>query len=130
MSEETNEFRDWMDEHRLKAIDVCEALHVSEQAIHNWRSQGVPPRRHPHVERYMAEWVDPSAVVVPSISEANIQALRERQNLVLRPSDEQFEAWDRASRKDGAETLHEWAMRGLNSLANLDSGKFNGTTDS
>ena len=111
-----------MDDRRLKASDVCEALHVSEQAIHNWRSQGVPPRRLPHVERYMAEWIDPS-IAAPVVTEDNIRALRESQNLVLKPTADQFDAWDRASRKDGAETLHAWATRGLDALAGTAEGK-------
>ena len=32
-----------------------------------------------------------------------------------------------ASRKDGAETLHEWARRGLDALAGREEGKANGT---
>ena len=115
-----------MDDSRLKASDVCEALHVSEQAIHNWRSQGVPPRRRPHVERYMAEWKNPK-VTTPAITEDNIRALRESQNLVLRPTTAQYDAWDRASRKEDAETLHIWAMQGLDTLAGIEEGKASGT---
>lgn len=70
MSDEPNAFRDWMDERRLKAADVCEALHVSEQTVHQWRTYGVPERRRPHVERYMAEWTDPASTP-PGITDAH-----------------------------------------------------------
>ena len=55
----SDDFRKWMDSRKLRAADVCGPLHVSEQAIHNWRSAGVPPRRWPHVRKLMSEWADP-----------------------------------------------------------------------
>jgi len=64
--------KEWMDDRRLKASDVCNALQVSEQTIHQWRSYGVPARRQPHVERYMAEWVDPSTNPLPVSTDNNI----------------------------------------------------------
>ena len=86
-----------MDERRLKASDVCEALHVSEQTIHQWRSFGVPPRRIPHVDRYMLEWVDP-ANVQPGITDEALAAFVEsKQNLVLHPTEDEFDAWNRAA---------------------------------
>lgn len=111
-----------MDARGLSAGDVALALGTEEQTVRKWRSQGVPDRRLPHVERYMAEWIDPS-IAAPVVTEDNIRALRESQNLVLKPTADQFEAWDRASRKDGAETLHAWATRGLDALAGTAEGK-------
>jgi transcriptional regulator with XRE-family HTH domain len=54
-------FKSWMDQRGLSASDVAKSLGTEEQTIRKWRSQGVPERRRPHVERYMAEWIDPSA---------------------------------------------------------------------
>jgi hypothetical protein len=116
MNQSPDDLKSWMDARGLAAGDVALALGTEEQTVRKWRSQGVPPRRLPHVQRYMAEWIDPTTPA-PPITEENIRALRERQNLILRPTSEQFSAWDRASRKDGAETLQQWAIRGLDALA-------------
>lgn len=62
-----------MDERRLKAADVSLPLQVSEQTIHQWRTYGVPERRRPHVERFMAGWVDPA---LAAKSEGEMNALR------------------------------------------------------
>lgn len=72
MSEKKNEFRDWMDDRRLKAANVCKPMQVSEQTIHQWRSYGVPARRAPHVKRFMSEWVDPTYAIPASIDDTNI----------------------------------------------------------
>lgn len=119
MNVEINEFREWMDARRLRAADVCEALHVSEQAIHNWRSAGVPPRRIPHVKKYMAEWVDPASTPVgQAVTNEAVRLLAEsRQNLILRPSSAEFDAWSAAFKASDCETFQQWAMDGLNSLA-------------
>lgn len=50
-----------MDARGLSASDVAREMRVDEATVRNWRSQGVPARRRPHVERYMAEWTDPAA---------------------------------------------------------------------
>lgn len=110
-----------MDERRLKASDVCDSLHVSEQAIHNWRSQGVPPRRQPHVVKYMAEWVEPSQRVVatPEITAEAIERLMQDQ-ILIQPTPEQYERWDRASRKAAAPTFRDWIINGLDELAKTE----------
>ena len=56
-----DEFKEWMDARGLSAADVAHALGTEEQTVRKWRSQGVPDRRRPHVERYMSEWVDPAS---------------------------------------------------------------------
>ncbi len=121
MSDKTNDFKDWMDERRLKASGVCEALHVSEQTIHQWRSFGVPPRRIPHVERYMAEWIDPASVVPPITDEAISAFVEAKQNLVLHPTEEEFDAWNRAALAE-RKTLKAWAHDGLGELATQNQG--------
>lgn len=61
MNQSADSFKDWMDARGLSAADVAKDLGTEEQTVRKWRSQGVPDRRRPHVERYMSEWVDPSA---------------------------------------------------------------------
>jgi hypothetical protein len=60
MNQSSDNFKDWMDARGLSAATVAKDLGTEEQTVRKWRSQGVPNRRRPHVERYMAEWVDPS----------------------------------------------------------------------
>lgn len=61
MNQSADDFKDWMDARGLNAAEVAKDLGTEEQTVRKWRSQGVPDRRRPHVERYMAEWIDPSA---------------------------------------------------------------------
>jgi hypothetical protein len=126
MNQSPDDLKSWMDARGLAAGDVAKALGTEEQTVRKWRSQGVPPRRLPHVQRYMAEWTDP-ATLAPPITEENIRALRESQNLILRPTEHQFKAWDRASRRVDAEDIEEWAIRGLDALAQKEHGKATGT---
>lgn len=60
MKQCADDLKDWMDARGLSAAQVAKELGTEEQTIRKWRSQGVPDRRRPHVERYMAEWVDPA----------------------------------------------------------------------
>ncbi len=68
----TNQFKQWMDERGLSAADVAKSLGTEEQTVRKWRSQGVPDRRRPHVERYMAEWIDASTLAAKAESETSI----------------------------------------------------------
>ncbi len=61
MEHHADDFRAWMDERGLSASDVAKDLRTEEQTIRKWRSQGVPDRRRPHIERYMAEWTGPTS---------------------------------------------------------------------
>ena len=107
-----------MDARGLKTKDVAESLHVDEATIRNWRSTGVPPRRVPHVERYMAEWTDPAATSHPSISDEEVTAFAEsNQNLVLHPTEDEFDCWTAAFKASQSPTLKQWALDGLNELA-------------
>jgi hypothetical protein len=115
-----------MDAKRLKASDVCADLHVAEQTIHQWRSFGVPPRRMPHVVKYMAEWVEPSQRVVaaPEITAEAMERLMQDQ-ILIQPTAEQYERWDRASRAAAAPSFKEWIINGLDQLAKTEeSGHF------
>ena len=114
-----------MDERRLKATDVCDALHVSEQTIHQWRCLGVPARRLPHVARYMAEWTDPathsnSQIHAPITDEVISAFVDSGQNLIIHPSEESFEAWSQAALSE-RKTLKTWAHDGLEQLAALNN---------
>lgn len=104
-----------MDERRLKAEDVAGHFHASIQTIHNWRSSGVPERRVPHVEKFMAEWIDP---VSKKAADPNTDALRLGQ-LVIRVTGEQFNRWNVAanSAPGGPLLMEEWATRALEEAA-------------
>jgi SOS-response transcriptional repressor LexA len=107
-----------MDSRRLKASDICDALHVSEQTIHQWRSMGVPPRRKPHVMRFMAEWLE--ANEKPTDGEDGLQTL------VLTPTIDEFEQWNEAALEEGL-TIKKWVVasieRGLDAARGRDSSK-------
>ena len=116
VNEKTNEFKAWMDARGLKTKDVAASLHVEEQTIRIWRSQGVPPRRQPHVEKYMTEWLPPSAapIVITDEDIATFQA--SQQNLVLNPTEAQFDAWSQAALAKH-QSLKTWALEGLDQIA-------------
>lgn len=128
MSDNSNEFKDWMDERGLKSQDVAADLHVEEQTVRIWRSQGVPPRRQPHVAKYMAEWTDPSqrgtGASIVSLGEATAEAMERllKDQIVLTPTPAQYERWDRASRKASASTFKDWIVDGLDQLAERELG--------
>lgn len=112
------EFKDWMDSRGLKTKDIAESLHVDEATVRNWRSSGVPPRRLPHVAKYMAEWTDPTATILPTISDDAVkQFAAEAQNLVLHPTPSQFDSWNSAFKVSEAPTLTQWAIDGLTEMA-------------
>lgn len=97
-----------MDRRRMKAADVAEALFVTEQAVRNWRSAGVPARRQPQLADWMAS-IDAAEDGDP------IDYLRTRP-LVVDASLEEWAAWEDAafaSRKK----LTDWARDGLNEMA-------------
>lgn len=104
-----------MDERRLKAEDVAGHFHASIQTIHNWRSSGVPERRVPHVEKFMAEWIDP---VSQKAADPNADAQRLGQ-LVIRVTGEQFNRWNHAANTTpgGPFLMEDWAVRALEEAA-------------
>jgi hypothetical protein len=98
-----DDFREWMDSLGLSAADVAGPLHVSEQTIRHWRVHGVPLRRQPHAAHVMKTWGT-------QVKES------EGQNLVLYPTDEQFDRWEAAARQSD-QSLKEWASASLDKLA-------------
>lgn len=93
----------WMDERKLRAADVAERLGVSQQTIHNWRSQGVPPRRQNHVRKILGEW-------------DKTQLMDAKSPIPVRATAEQFDRWNRASMAK-YQTIEEWAVDGLEKMA-------------
>jgi hypothetical protein len=119
MKQENNEFKDWMDARRLKAADVCDGLHVSEQTIANWRSDGVPARRVPHVEAFMRDWVETAIPIhEPSIAEY----FPPGSSLVLTPGEDRFDRWTAAFKASPCKTFKEWAETGLDERADKELG--------
>jgi hypothetical protein len=123
VKEKINEFRGWMDDRRLKASDVCEALHVSEQTIHQWRSDGVPTRRVPHAEAYMRDWVDPAITNRPAeipSSQLLAEYFPPGSSIVLTPGEERFDRWTEAFKASPCKTFKVWAETGLDILADQE----------
>jgi transcriptional regulator with XRE-family HTH domain len=104
MTNPAQHFREWMDSKELRAKDVAERFGVSEQTISHWRSQGVPDRRQPHVNYVITCWEKPTAAELGS-------------TLLLKPSAAQFNAWNQAWRHSQFATLEQWAIEGLDELA-------------
>src|SRR5688572_9039438 len=107
-------FREWMDQHRLRAEDVAGALQVSEQTIHNWRSSGVPARRIPHVQSFMEAWIDPrdrdhdrDAATGQLHTPTQVPAELRLDAFIMRPGEEEFDDWNRAANASGL-TVREW----------------------
>lgn len=97
-----------MDRHRMKAAEVADALFVTEQAVRNWRSAGVPARRQPHLAEWMAT-VDAAHIGDP------IDYLRSRP-LVVEATPEEWNAWEDAAFA-ARKKLTDWARDGLNEMA-------------
>ncbi len=101
-----------MNDRGLSTKDVAPGLHVEEQTVRNWRSNGVPERRQPHVEKFMADW-DRAAKESESKPGENLS----QQPLVLHPSREQFRLWEKAAYNAGEIHLEDWAINALDQLA-------------
>lgn len=99
----------WMDARNLSAEEVGRLLGVSAQTVRNWRSQGVPKRRESHVRMLIDEW------------EARRASGAELGKLILRPTEEQFRRWNRASISGfQPQTIEDWAMDALECAAEMD----------
>ncbi len=120
MKETADDFRAWMDDRRLKAADVCEALQVTEQTIHNWRSDGVPDRRKPHVETFMRNWTDPAIKPAESAPPTLADYFPPGSSIVLTPGEKRLDRWTEAFKKSDYRTFREWAECGLDDLADKD----------
>ena len=92
-----------MNSKSLRAQDVCKRFGVSEQTIAHWRSKGVPDRKQPHVNYVIACWENPTAAALGS-------------TLLLKPTGEQFRAWNRAA-LDEDQLIEDWAIAGLDRYA-------------
>jgi len=112
VNEGTELFKNWMDEHRLRAADVCGALQVSERTVHQWRSLGVPPRRFPHVKKLMEEWKFP----VHPPGKEDVERLRHHK-LTVFADQSQMDRWTIAFKNSSAKTLSQWMEEGLDRLA-------------
>lgn len=98
----TRELIEWMDARKLSAAQVAERLGVQAQTIRNWRACGVPARKEDHLRQVMAEWdARPGAALGA---------------LLLRPTPEEFRAWNQAALEEG-KLIEDWAIEGLNRLA-------------
>lgn len=62
----------------------------------------------------MEEWVDPAAEARPSLDVLRSEGV---QNLVLSPSEDQFNNWTAAFKASKYDTFHEWAVAGLEAFA-------------
>lgn len=122
-SDISTRFFNWAASRGLKNTDIAKLLQVSDpNSISAYRSRGLPKAHHVRAEALVADAV-PAAV-----SDEAVQSLADsRQNLVLHPTPEEFDAWSAAFKASNAKTFSEWATEGLNQLAGQDEGKGNGT---
>lgn len=91
-----------MADRQVRPEDLAERLGVGVQTIYNWRSAGVPERKIPHLRQVINEW--------DARSSGQLGAL------VVRPTPEEFRAWNRAA-LDAGQLIEDWVIQGLNELA-------------
>lgn len=75
---------------------------VNIKTVYNWRTLGVPPRKESHLRQVMAEWDARAGSALGA--------------LLLRPTPEEFRAWNQAALEEG-KLIEDWAIEGLNRLA-------------
>lgn len=119
MARTAGNFKDWMDERGLSARQVATWLHVEEQTVRHWRSQGIPERRKAHVETFMREF-DVGKVATPD----PLAELRGR-TLKVDVSREQFRAWEAAAHDAGFVHIEDWAVHALAEYAKSESAPGN-----
>jgi hypothetical protein len=102
MSDEfTQAFFSYVDRH-LSRKEVAEALGNSPKTISSWRSIGIPSGK---------------VYACRHLIEAHRQQTSKPSNvLVMHPSYEQFQRWNRAA-LDAGQTIEDWAFEGLEDLA-------------
>lgn len=102
MSDEfTQAFFSYVDRH-LSRNEVAEALGNSPKTISSWRSIGIPSGK---------------VYACKHLIESHRQRTTEPTNIiVMRPSYEQFQSWNRAALESG-QTIEDWAFDGLEAMA-------------
>lgn len=82
MKQSADDFKEWMDARGLSAMEVAEAMGTEEQTIRKWRSQGVPDRRRPHVERIMETWDESKSQDSDELNKVRIDFTDDEMDLV------------------------------------------------
>lgn len=103
-------FADWLDRHEIGVSEAARLFGCSEQTIYKWRSaRGIPDKKD--------EWVT-------STMERYLRSKEERlpDKLVLTPSPEQFDEWNRSALAEG-KIVREWILEKLDDAASeIDTG--------
>jgi hypothetical protein len=101
-------FRQWMEDNRISNDDARKRFGITQQTLYNWRSSGVPITKQAHVNYIIACWEKPTAAELGT-------------TLLLKPSSIQFNAWNQAWRHSPYSTLEQWAISGLDELAESEA---------
>jgi len=100
----TEAFFTWADANDIGRDAIAEATGNSKQTISNWRSNGIPRGKQPACKYFMEQHT----------RAAEIEDLRGK--MILRPTHEQFQRWNRAALMAG-QTIEDWAFDGLERMA-------------
>ena len=106
----TEEFFRVADVAGMSAEDVADEFGRNARTVSNWRSKGIPNRTLPHAREILERW-----------REERAEAL-EDQVLTLKVSGEDFDRFDRASRRDGL-LLREWLLDAVERAAAIEEGR-------
>lgn len=111
MSDEvTNRFFEWADRKGLTREEIAEILNVEKRSVSTYRSSGIPKKKYPLIEDRMKTDGSVTGQGMPDEVQQGIQ-------LTIRPTEEEFDAWTAAFKQSAYPTLKEWAIHGLNELA-------------
>lgn len=95
----------WMERHHVRPEALAEHLRVSVKTVYNWRTSGVPKGKEALLELVMQQW----------------KSGEELGRVILRPSEDQFRRWNRASiTGPRPQTVEDWAMDALEAAAAED----------
>ena len=97
--------KEWMDRRGLKTADVLESLGIEEQTLRNWRSGGVPKRRHQFVRDFMEKWDRDKGTAPPPTA-----------SITLEVDQEVFDEWCRAALEE-SKIIREWLIDAANQYA-------------
>jgi len=100
----TEAFFAWADANDIGRDAIAEATGNHPKTVSTWRSIGIPRGKQPACKFFMEQHT----------RAAEIEDLRGK--MILRPTHDQFQRWNRAALQDG-KTIEDWAFDGLERMA-------------